>query len=100
MRHRKLIGILASSFVSLVIFTSSALAEKITVSLKGMVCAFCAQGIKTHIGRLKGVERVEPDMERSEVRIYMQPQQTLEDEQIRLVIEDAGYEAGEIKRQE
>lgn len=91
-------------FLSLVVLFScvyvplSASAERISISVKGMVCSFCAQGIKKTFGRKDGVLDVAVDLDRKVVTITTKDGTTLADSEIRESIIDAGYEVLEIKR--
>jgi copper chaperone CopZ len=84
--------------VSFVCAPLSAYAERISVSVKGMVCSFCAQGIKKTFGRKDVVVDVAVDLERKIVTITTKDGTTLADNEIRESIIDAGYEVLEITR--
>lgn len=73
-------------------------AEEIKVTVKGMVCSFCAQGIKKNFSKLPEVESVTPDLEKKLVVINTKSGQTLTDERLKEVITEAGYEVAEIER--
>jgi periplasmic mercuric ion binding protein len=85
--------------VTAIIFNPlSAQAEEIMVHVKGMVCSFCAQGIKKSFLKLPEVEKVEPNLEEKVVLVTTKPNQTLSDESIKKLIVDSGYEVTEIMR--
>ncbi|MEN9847237.1 MAG: hypothetical protein RIS36_2384 [Pseudomonadota bacterium] len=86
-------GIVVSSLVSRVAF-----ADQITVAVKGMVCSFCAQGIKKTFTRKEGVESVDVDLERKIVVITTKQGATLTDSDVKESIVDAGYEVLSIDR--
>lgn len=73
-------------------------AEQIRVSVKGMVCSFCAQGIKKTFGRKDSVEAVSVDLEKKIVDIKTKKGATLPDTEIRDSIVDAGFEVIQIER--
>lgn len=73
-------------------------AEQITIGVKGMVCSFCAQGIKKTFSRDKAVEKVDVDLDKKLVFITTAKGQNLSDEVIKETIVDAGYEVTDIKR--
>ena len=87
------IGLIATSFVSRV-----ALADQITVAVKGMVCSFCAQGIKKTFTRKEGVESVDVDLDRKVATITTKPGANLTDSDVKESIVDAGYEVLSIER--
>jgi copper chaperone CopZ len=84
--------------LSLVTLCSSAQAERITISVKGMVCSFCAQGIKKTFGRKDGVQDVAVDLDTKVVTITTNEDTSLPDTAIREAIVDAGYEVLTIER--
>jgi len=87
------------AFALIVLIPSLAIAEKITVSVTGMVCAFCAQGIKKRIFKIPGVIAVEPELKTQSVTITTDEKTTLSDEQVEAVISDSGYGTVKIERQ-
>jgi copper chaperone CopZ len=75
-----------------------AVAEEIRVTVNGMVCSFCAQGIKKTFGKLPEVASVSPDLENKVVVIVSKEAQHLPDEKIKELIRDAGYDVTAIER--
>jgi len=84
------------TFVMIVCSTLSA--EEIFVQAKGVVCSFCAQGITETVKKRPEVETVSVDIETGDVTIVTKKDQTLDDETIKSIIEDAGYEVASISR--
>lgn len=89
----KLIAVIAIATIP-----SLAMAEEIRVNVNGMVCSFCAQGIKKTFGKLAEVESVSPDLENKLVIIVTKKDQLLADEKIKELIKDAGYDVTKIER--
>jgi len=87
-----------SLFVLLVLLPSFAFAEEINVTVKGMVCSFCAQGIKKTFSKVDGVKSVNVDLEKKIVKLSVDDAKTLSDEIIKSTINDAGYEVLSIER--
>ena len=73
-------------------------AEAVTITVKGMVCSFCAQGIKKTFGKIADVKQVDVDLEKKLVTLDLKEGSTLSDEQIENTIEDAGYDVLKIER--
>lgn len=73
-------------------------ADEMHVTVKGMVCSFCAQGIKKNFGKHPEVSEVEPDLDKNLVVIKTKEGQSLSDEVIKEVINDAGYEVTNIEK--
>jgi copper chaperone CopZ len=86
------------AFMVVVGHVSTAFAETITVSVKGMVCSFCAQGIKKTFMRKEGVEKVDVDLDKKLVTIETKAGATLSDSALTESIVDSGYEVTKIER--
>lgn len=64
--------------------------EKIDVTVKGMVCAFCSQGI-TKKFKEENVKSVNVDLEKHLVSIELNDNQKLEHSKIEQILKDSGY---------
>ena len=89
----------AFSVFAMVVAPVVAHAEEISVSVKGMVCSFCAQGIKKTFSAQTEVEKVAVDLDKKIVSITTKQGESVPDERIKQAITDAGFEVVEIKRQ-
>lgn len=67
--------------------------NEITVSVKGMVCAFCAQGIEKKFLSQKEVEKVQVSLENKFVKLKFKEGQSLSKQTISNLLKDAGYES-------
>jgi copper chaperone CopZ len=88
----------ASLLLSFLIFAPPAFAEEITVTVKGMVCSFCAQGIKKTFSKNENVTDINVDLDNKLVKLKTKDGTTLEDGELREKITDAGYEVISIER--
>ncbi len=80
--------------LSLCLISASAFAnEEIKVGVKGMVCAFCAQGIEKQFKAQKEVESIEVSLQNKFVKIKFKDGQKISNEKITEILKDAGYEA-------
>ena len=70
----------------------------IVVSVKGMVCSFCAQGIQKTFQKQSAVRAVLFNLEDATVSIKLKRFRKLSDHKIRKIITDAGYDVGDIQR--
>lgn len=78
----------------LILFSSFAFAsEELKVGVKGMVCAFCAQGIEKKLIVQPEVAKVEVSLANKFVKINFKDGQRLSNEKIAELLKDAGYEA-------
>jgi copper chaperone CopZ len=92
MRHILLILIILAGLLG------SALAETITTTVNGMVCAFCATGIEKTFRKQPEVETVKVDLPKKQVTITTKPGKTLSDAKIKEVVTYSGYTMGNIVR--
>ena len=87
--------------VLLILFTpmaSFADGKEIKVSVKGMVCGFCAQGITKKFKAEPAVENVDVSLEKKLVTIDLKKDQDLADSKIETILKDAGYNIEKIER--
>src|SRR4051812_6387048 len=73
--------------------------HQINVKVKGMVCAFCAQGITKKFSSEPAVGHVDVSLENHRVTLGLKDNQTLEDAKINQLLQDAGYTVEKIERQ-
>lgn len=64
--------------------------ERKTVRVTGMSCTGCEQNVESALENLKGVTRVEADLEGESVEVVVDDD--VSDDDITAAIEDAGYE--------
>lgn len=86
-----------TAFLSIAI-PGLATAEEIKITVKGMVCSFCAQGIKKQFSAISGVEKVEPNLDQKLVVVTTKEGAVLADDKIKDLIKDAGYDVVNIER--
>lgn len=90
--------VMVVAFVVAAVVSSVAHAEQIKIEVKGMVCSFCAQGIKKTFMRKDGVENVDVDLDKKIVTLTTKQGATLKDSDVTESIVDAGYEVIKIER--
>lgn len=92
--------ILAISLLASLLTSFQAYAgEKINVTVKGMVCSFCSQGITKKIQALPEVASVKVNLDIHIVTIETKEGAVLlKDESITKVLSDAGYSVAKISR--
>ncbi len=57
----------------------------------GLACPFCAYGVEKKVGGLKGVEKVEIDIENGRVVVTLADGATLDEATARQAIDEAGF---------
>jgi mercuric ion binding protein len=85
-------------FYLMVLLPLDAFAETATVGVNGLVCSFCAQGIKKTFSKQEAVESVEVNMDQKIVSIKIKEGAVLTDEKIKEIVTDAGFTTTAITR--
>ncbi len=93
---RRFLGWAAMSLM----LATPAMAETLHVGVDGLVCAFCAAGLKKSFGKEANVASVDVDLEQKLVTIATRSGQTLDDATVTRIITDAGYKVTNIHHQE
>jgi copper chaperone CopZ len=77
-----------------VLLTAAAAAGAATtkITVNGMVCAFCAQGIEKRLTALPQTQGVYVNLARKIVAVEAKPGQSLDEAKLRAEIRDAGYD--------
>ena len=97
---------LRRTLISLVFLTGASLMapawsavedSRVEVTVKGMVCSFCAQGIEHNLRRLALTQAVSVDLKQHRVTISVKPGAVVDDQQIRKAIRDSGFDVREIR---
>ena len=73
-------------------------AKDIKVSVKGMVCGFCAQGITKKFKAQPEVESVNVSLEKKTVDLKIKDDKDLSDKTITDILTEAGYNIEKIER--
>ncbi len=76
----------------------SAFAETANVKVNGMVCSFCAQGIKKKFSSHECVEAVDVDLDKKNVKVVIKKDKKLPDSEIKKMITESGYVVEKIER--
>lgn len=71
--------------------------ERIDVTINGMVCSFCVQGVERKIRGLSETQNVKIDLSKRLVQVWLRPGEVIQDDQLRKLIRDAGFDVREIK---
>jgi copper chaperone CopZ len=78
--------------------TSRAYATTIEMNVKGLVCAFCAQGIEKKLRKLPATADVFVSLEDRLVAVALKEGQDIPDTDLRKALTDAGYTVTGIQR--
>ena len=68
------------------------------VNVKGMVCDFCAQGLKKKFGEIDEVENIDVDLESGNVLIRLKAGKTISDAKVKKAVEENGLEVISISK--
>ncbi len=74
------------------LFSISYAAESVKVTVNGMVCAFCAQGIEKRLSKLPSTKAVLVDLKQKTVAVEAKEGYKLDNKTISSEITDAGYD--------
>jgi mercuric ion binding protein len=76
---------------------SSTAANSIKVTVNGMVCSFCAQGIEKRLSKMGATKDVFVDLKKKTVAVEAKDGQALDAKAISAEIVDAGYDVVKIE---
>lgn len=85
--------IILNSFASATEAIVSTQPQELKVNVKGMVCAFCAQGIEKNFKNQAEVSEVEVSLEKKYVKLKFKQGKSLDQDKITQILKDAGYES-------
>jgi mercuric ion binding protein len=85
-------------FVSLILASQLTFAKDISVKVSGMVCSMCAQGIQKKFSKLQEVKEIKVDLDTKVVSIKTKDDLDVQDEKIKELIKEAGYNVSSIER--
>ena len=72
--------------------------ERITVTVTGLSCPFCAYGLEKRLRKLEGLDSLSIDFQTGSVILTVRDGAQAGDARIRQVVKDAGFEATKIAR--
>ena len=84
-------------FAAALALTAAQAATTTKLTVNGMVCAFCAQGIENRLSKLPGAQAVYVDLKQKVVAVQAKEGQTLDDQVIKAEITDAGYDVSKLE---
>lgn len=85
-------------FAVLLCFSFPAIADHkrvVEVNLSGLTCSFCVYGLKKNLEKHTDVERADISLKHNKTRIHLKPSAKITQEEIKEIITDAGFGAGE-----
>ena len=85
---------LVASLISRVTWADTGLVE---LHVKGVVCSFCAAGIEKILIANPNVESVAISLRTAIVTVHFKSEKTVRDEELKKLIQDAGYEVSSIE---
>src|SRR5450631_2726813 len=86
------------SAVILLAVSASSTAATIEMSVNGLVCAFCAQGIEKKLKKFPATSEVVVNLEHRLVAVSLKDGQDIADADLRKALTDAGYTVKSIER--
>ncbi|MDB5036922.1 MAG: heavy metal transporter [Bacteriovoracaceae bacterium] len=91
--------LLKSLFVTfLICLPSLTFAGDLVVTISGMVCAFCAQGIEKKFKTEDSVKEIKVDLDQKKISLKLKDGKQLEDKRIIELVTDSGFNVKKIER--
>ena len=84
--------------IALLAFALQGTAATIEMTVNGLVCAFCAQGIEKKLKKFPATEEVVVNLEHRLVAVALKDGQDISDADLRKALTDAGYTVKLIER--
>ena len=72
--------------------------ERITVTVTGLSCPFCAYGLEKRLKKLEGLDSLSIDFKTGNVVLVVRDGSKAGDARIRKLVKDGGFEATKIER--
>src|SRR5579884_3383131 len=72
--------------------------QRVTVTVTGLSCPFCAYGLEKRLRRLEGLDSLHIEFQSGQVVLYLRDGSKVGDQELRRVVQDAGFEARKIER--
>lgn len=91
-------NLLTITLLAGLLFTASARAGSIEMTVDGLVCAFCAQGIDKSLRKDPATADVFVSLEKKLVAVSLNEGQDISDETLRTLLTKAGYTLREVRR--
>ncbi len=87
-------------FVIVILTSLSSLSfgKEVKVTVNGMVCSFCAQGIHKKLSAQEAVKSVDVSLSNHIVKVELKDGKDLDDKTITQILTDAGYSVSRIER--
>lgn len=79
------------ALLALIPFAHFASAESYTLEVNGLACEHCANHLEKQLQTLDGVQSVQFDLAAKKVEVNVADGQTLEEEQLRSAVKEAGF---------
>jgi copper chaperone CopZ len=88
------------AIITLLAVAASSTAATIQMTVNGLVCAFCAQGIEKRLKKFPATAEVVVSLEHRLVAVSLRDGQDIPDADLRKALTDAGYTVKSIERSE
>lgn len=84
--------------VMMIAVPSLASAEEVVAKVKGLVCAYCAQGIEKAFMKNSAVEHVMVDLDAGLVTLHTKAKGDVSDSTIKEIVTEAGFNLSTVER--
>ena len=69
--------------------------QELRVSVRGLVCAFCAQGLVKSVQKDAAVAKATVDLDEKQLHVYVKPGAELSRERLATLVQDAGFDVAQ-----
>ncbi len=85
-------------FISTPTFAAEQCKDTVNVKVSGLVCDFCARALEKVFGKREEVSGIKVDLDKGDIRINLKPGKTLDDETVKQLVTDSGYNVTAINK--
>jgi cation transport ATPase len=89
--------LILSAAVGAATFAASAATPTTKLTVNGMVCAFCAQGIEKRLGAMPATQAVYVNLGEKIVAVEPKAGQTIDVDKVRAEVKEAGYDVVKVE---
>lgn len=85
-------------FIALLLLSTNVMAGEVYVTVNGMVCGFCAQGIEKKFKAEKSLDKIHVDLANKFVHLVLKDKLDIPDSKINQIITESGFTVEKIER--
>lgn len=79
-------------------FAAEECKDTVNVRVNGLVCDFCARALEKVFGKREEVSGIKVDLDKGDIRISLKPGKTMDDDTVKQLVTDSGYNVTAINK--